>query len=33
MTAPVSLDDIRADDRLQVEVSRQWIDTHAEDTR
>jgi hypothetical protein len=30
MTAPISLDDVYADDRLQVEVSRQWIDTHAE---
>lgn len=33
MTDPISLDDVYADDRLLVEVSRQWIDTHAEDTR
>lgn len=33
MTALVSLDDIRADDRLLDEVSRQWIDKHANDTK
>ena len=33
MADPVSLDDIRADDRLLDEVSRQRIDKHANDTK